>query len=259
MSAQVEWFDRLAPATRFTFVFSSPPDGPFLFNNPRTAPFESTKRRRPLCDVDGTEFLGKKKRRLRLNLITSRLSKPFSSPASNVADHGIKKVTVWKRGCGTVPWVAKDNLRKMAVMNCVKNQVEEMKMGAEKRRREMMLPPPIETPVQTHAQLMCQMALRDIPLVKPRTPETSPSLPPSPLGLSNYDALDLEDEDFGISNWSDEEGSDDRMGFNTCSISTSRSTVKEENYDFLDEMDGIPPDGVDVAQHEAPQHRWWGF
>lgn len=257
MSAQVAWFDHLAPARRFTFVFSSAPHGPFLFNYPRTPPFESTKRRRPLCDVDGTEFLGKKKRRLRLNLITSRLSKPFSSPASNVADHGIKKVTVWKRGCGTVPPVAKDNLRKMAVMNCVKNQVEVMKMGAEKRR-EMMLPPPIEAPVQTHAQLMCQMALRDISLVKPRTPESSPSLPPSPLGLSNYDALDLE-EDVGISNWSDEEDPDDRMGFDTCSISTSRSTVEGENYDFLDEMDGIPHDGVDVAQHEAPQHRWWGF
>lgn len=259
MSAQVAWLDRLAPATRFTFVFSSPPHGPFLFNNLRTSPFESTKRRRPLCDVDGTEFLGKKKRRLRLNLITSRLSKPFSSPASNVADHGIKKVTVWKKGCGNVLPVAKDNLRKIAIMNCVKNQVEVMKMGAEKRRREMMLPPPIETPVQTHAQLMCQMALRDISLVKPRTPETSPPLPPSPLGLSNYDALDLEDEDFGISNWSNEEDSDDRMGFDTCSISTSHSTIEGENYDFLDEMDGIPHDGVDVAQHEAPQHRWWGF
>lgn len=259
MSAQVAWFDCLAPATRVTFVFSSPPHGPFLFNNSNTPAFESTKRRRPLCDVDGTDALGKKKRRLRLNLITSRLSEPFSSPASNVVDHGIKKVPARKKGSESVPAIAKDNLRKVAIMNCVEKRVEQMKMGAERRKREMMLPPPTELPVQTHAQLMCQMALRDISLVKPRTPETSPPLPPSPLGLSNYDALDLEDEDFGINDWRDDEEADDWMGDDTCSISTSRSTVEGENYDFLDEMDGIPHDGVDVAQHEAPQHRWWGF
>ena len=220
---------------------------------------ESTKRRRPLCDVDGTDTLGKKKRRLRLNLITSRLSKPFSSPASNVVDHGIKKVNAWKKGSGTIPAIAKDNLRKVAIMNCVKRQIDEMKMGGERRKREMMLPPPTETPVQTHAQLMCQMALRDISLVKPRTPETSPSLPPSPLGLSNYDALDFEDEDFGISSWSDDEEANDRMDFGHSDVGTQRSAIDGDNYDFLDEMDGIPHDGVDAAQHEAPQHRWWGF
>ena len=203
--------------------------------------------------------MGKKKRRLRLNLITSRLSKPFSSPASNVVDHGIKKVNVWKKGSGTVPAIAKDNLRKVAIMNCVKRQIDEMKMGAERRETEMMLPPPIETPVQTHAQLMCQMALRDISLVKPRTPETSPSLPPSPLGLSNYDALDFEDDDFGISSWSDDEDANDRMDFGHSDGSTTRSAIDGENYHFLDEMDGIPHDDVDAAQHEAPQHRWWGF
>ena len=144
-------------------------------------------------------------------------------------------------------------------MNCVKRQIDEMKMGAERRETEMMLPPPIETPVQTHAQLMCQMALRDISLVKPRTPETSPSLPPSPLGLSNYDALDFEDDDFGISSWSDDEDANDRMDFGHSDGSTTRSAIDGENYHFLDEMDGIPHDDVDAAQHEAPQHRWWGF
>lgn len=44
------------------------------------------KRRRPAHDVDGphTEFLGCKKRRLRRDLITSRLSRPYSMPATHI-------------------------------------------------------------------------------------------------------------------------------------------------------------------------------
>lgn len=44
------------------------------------------KRRRPLHDVDGlnTAHLSSKKRRLRLHLITSRLSQPFSLPATHI-------------------------------------------------------------------------------------------------------------------------------------------------------------------------------
>lgn len=44
------------------------------------------KRRRPTHDVDGphTELLGCKKRRLRRDLITSRLSRPYSMPATHI-------------------------------------------------------------------------------------------------------------------------------------------------------------------------------
>lgn len=52
----------------------------------REGPRQGVKRRRALSDVDGphTAGLGCKKRRLRRNLITSRLSKPFSMPASHI-------------------------------------------------------------------------------------------------------------------------------------------------------------------------------
>ncbi|KAF2103907.1 hypothetical protein NA57DRAFT_50766 [Rhizodiscina lignyota] len=57
------------------------------------------KRRRRLTDVEGdrTSALLRKKRRLRLTLITSRLSRPFSSPATNIVDRGQNKAAVWAR------------------------------------------------------------------------------------------------------------------------------------------------------------------
>ncbi|RKU44114.1 hypothetical protein DL546_002743 [Coniochaeta pulveracea] len=51
-----------------------------------STPEQALKRRRPTSDVDGpnTATLGCKKRRLRRNLITSRLSRPFSLPATHI-------------------------------------------------------------------------------------------------------------------------------------------------------------------------------
>lgn len=61
-------------------VFSFPPD------RQSHIPRQGIKRRRPLSDVDGpnTATVGCKKRRLRRNLITSRLSRPFSLPATHI-------------------------------------------------------------------------------------------------------------------------------------------------------------------------------
>jgi len=71
-----------------------------------------------------------------------------------------------------------------------------------------------------------------------------PPLPPSPLGLSNYDALDIEDEIL----------EDDEHGEHSSSIVYSDFNVMDptravdgDNYDYLDELDGIP--------HEMPEER----
>ncbi|KAI3399481.1 hypothetical protein diail_6743 [Diaporthe ilicicola] len=87
-----------SPPERTPFLFLSAPSSPLpsprslgrhAFTSPerppdltRTAP----KRRRALHDVDGpyTGSLGCKKRRLRRDLITSRLSRPYSSPATHI-------------------------------------------------------------------------------------------------------------------------------------------------------------------------------
>lgn len=54
------------------------------------------KRRRPLSDVDGGASESKKKRRLRSNLTTSRLSRAFSSPATYIYDRYRSK-SAWAR------------------------------------------------------------------------------------------------------------------------------------------------------------------
>ncbi|KAK2605745.1 hypothetical protein N8I77_008560 [Diaporthe amygdali] len=68
-----------SPGTQGHHAFTPPERPPDLT---RTAP----KRRRALHDVDGpfTGSLGCKKRRLRRDLITSRLSRPYSSPATHI-------------------------------------------------------------------------------------------------------------------------------------------------------------------------------
>lgn len=259
MAAQVAWYDGGALNT-FKFTFSAEPRLPFRFDSSHAILQEhgAIKRRRPLWDVDGRTEFGKKKRRLRLNLITSKLGKPFSSPASHVADHGVKKVTELA-GRGNLV-LENGHLRKTALANCVRKRVDDMK-ALSVRARALVLPSPPHflrspQPVRTHSQLMCQTALRDVAAVRPRTPETSTSLPRSPLGQSNYDALDLEDEEeFGATYESDEDGN---YAGSRASGSTKapRTLIEGENYDFLDDMDGISHDGADTC--EAPETRWWG-
>lgn len=65
------------------------PQGRHAFTSPEQPPEltrSAPKRRRALHDVDGphTGSLGCKKRRLRRHLITSRLSRPYSSPATHI-------------------------------------------------------------------------------------------------------------------------------------------------------------------------------
>jgi hypothetical protein len=82
------------------------------------------------------------------------------------------------------------------------------------------------------------LALREIGVQKPRYHELP--LPPSPLGLSNYDALDLEDELDGPT------GEHQNGIERTCSIYTDFNimnpcTAGDDDYDYLDALDGISP------------------
>jgi hypothetical protein len=60
-------------------------------------------------------------------------------------------------------------------------------------------------------------------------------LPPSPLGLSNYDALDLEDE---LQHEENDGGSTVYSDFNFL----NPVDVGVDEYDYLDELDGLPPE-----------------
>ncbi len=80
-------FGDLSPSFTFTPV-TTPLSNTFTFPVIQNQPFRGTccKRRRASHDVDGpnTGSLGSKKRRLLRYLITSRLSQPFSMPATNI-------------------------------------------------------------------------------------------------------------------------------------------------------------------------------
>ena len=102
----------------FTFAVSPLPAMALTFP-PRPAPPHAQKRYRALTDVDGERScLRKKKRRLRLFLITSRLSLPFSQPATNIIDRGNSKIAVWAKQKA----LGRNLLRKAAILNRIKRQ-----------------------------------------------------------------------------------------------------------------------------------------
>ncbi|KAF2264797.1 hypothetical protein CC78DRAFT_568040 [Lojkania enalia] len=236
----------------FTFV-PSPQPGMVLLFPPRPAPIKSRKRCRALADVDGElSSLQKKKRRLRLFLITSRLSPEFSSPATNIVDRGTSKIAVWAKQKA----LGRNLLRKAAILNLIRRRAFHAKetddglggvlVEQEREQKQLQLaklafmygshdthtrpvlqrtgsvPLTAAVRIEDHFELSGDP---DISLPR-RSPSPSPSdteaeestyrspneaysylpphaqiprrlylpLPPSPLGLSNYDAFDLEDD-----------------------------------------------------------------
>lgn len=223
--------DKDSSRESFSFTFSAAPNLKFSFDRPISVPALTNrpfKRRRALSDVDGGGNEGRKKRRLRLHLITSRLSRPFSQPASNIVNRGISKIAVW----GKNKALSRNMLRKAAIMNRVR-----MRMDAAKNFMRLEQERTRET-----------LALREIVVQKPRYHETP--LPPSPLGLSNYDAFDLEDE-MGDD---DQEGGIERCvaiysDFNIMNPMSSN----EDAYDYLDALDGISPEDLPDTPPPPPE------
>ncbi|KAI9785332.1 MAG: hypothetical protein M1839_000350 [Geoglossum umbratile] len=162
-----------AQAEVFTFSATVPSSPRFSFprvSSPRpTQPpvQNSRKRHRPLADIDGEGKGGfmKKKRRLRLMLITSRLSRPFSAPPTHIVDRGSSKIAVLAKGKA----FGRNMLRKAAIMNRVKKHIEALEAKG-------------QTLVRRHDSFAQILRQQFIPL------------PPSPLGISKYDMLDMEDE-----------------------------------------------------------------
>jgi len=190
------------------------------------------KRRRALSDVDGDGNEGRKKRRLRLYLITSRLSRPFSQPASNIVNRGISKIAIWGKKNKAL---GRNTLRKAAIMNRVR-----LRMDAAKDFMRLQQEKGKET-----------LALREIVVQKPRCHELR--LPPSPLGLSNYDAFDLED-DMGDD---DHEGNE---GIERCSSIYSDFNIMNpisvdggDAYEYLDALDGISPEDLPDTPPPPPE------
>ncbi|KAF2468841.1 uncharacterized protein BDR25DRAFT_357208 [Lindgomyces ingoldianus] len=216
---------------------------------PRPSPPRPRKRCRAVTDVDGEySCLHKKKRRLRLFLITSRLSPQFSHPATNIVDRGSSKIAVWAKQRA----LGRNLLRKAAILNRIRRQAIQAKetnggLGrvlVEQEREQKQLELARLAFVYGSHDTHTRPVLHRVPSVSlgdhfelsrdPASGHSSPTpssptssdggedeasscsspndayfyaspraqslrksyipLPPSPLGLSNYDAFDLEDE-----------------------------------------------------------------
>lgn len=112
-------FDSIIEYQQSPFVFSPPslPDMGLTFL-PRPLP-RPRKRSRAATDIDGEHScMQKKKRRLRLFLITSRLSPQFSHPATNIVDRGSSKIAVWAKQRS----LGRNLLRKAAILNHIRHR-----------------------------------------------------------------------------------------------------------------------------------------
>lgn len=223
--------DQESSRETFSFTFSAGPALKFSFGTTLPVPVLANrpfKRRRALSDVDGDGNEGRKKRRLRLHLITSRLSRPFSQPATNIVNRGLSKIAIW----GKTRAPGRNDLRKAAIMNRVRLRMDAAKdfMRLEQERSRETL------------------ALREIVVHKPRCHDFP--LPPSPLGLSNYDALDLEDD---IAD--DEDGT----VIERCSSIYSDFNIMNptsgdgDGYEYLDALDGIWPEDLPDTPPPPPE------
>ncbi|CAE7022869.1 hypothetical protein PTTW11_03496 [Pyrenophora teres f. teres] len=127
-------FDILAPPEGpSTLDFTTPLPKPdmnltFLPKPPQSGPW---KRSRAIADIDGEHSCTqKKKRRLRLVLITSRLSPQFSHPATNIVDRGSSKIAVWAKQKA----LGRNLLRKAAILNGIRRRNILFKGGSGGRR-----------------------------------------------------------------------------------------------------------------------------
>ncbi|KAI9872147.1 MAG: hypothetical protein M1830_002020 [Pleopsidium flavum] len=209
------------PAHRLSFSSTSSPEStkpPLGHRRP--------KRSRPLTDIDGegSEHVRKKKRRLRLDLITSRLSRPYSAPPSHIISRGTSKIALWAKQKA----LGRNLLRKAAIMNRVRQRVVAAK-EVEQRRMELA----------RQAFLYDDRSADLYTLADGRRRYQSPSdhvphrhyipLPPSPLGLSNYDAFD--DEDYPHSDGEHEEAEDQSVHSDFNILEPSESVI--DDYDSL--------------------------
>ncbi|TVY43103.1 hypothetical protein LOCC1_G004519 [Lachnellula occidentalis] len=214
----------------FRFTFSARPSIKFCFDRPKAISIPCNrpfKRRRALSDVDGDGNEGRKKRRLRLQLITSRLSRPYSQPATNIVNRrGSKFVVLGAQNKA----LGRSELRKAAIMNRVRMRIDEVKDFIRLENERGRAP----------------LSMREVVLQKPRMHELP--LPPSPLGLSNYDAFDLEDD---IN--ADEDGTKRVSGIYSDFNIMNPITSDGDDYDYLDAIDGIETQALPDSPPQPPE------
>ncbi len=199
-----------------------------LLNDSESTPTKLLKRSRPRTDVDGegSENMQRKKRRLRLHLITSRLSRPYATPPTHINSRRAVRVGVWARQ----RVLGQDLLRKAAILNSIRIK----KVAAKEAQQQRPEVANIST-LYDHLNKLkfssladCGRTHRSIRLLEFSAQQFIPP-PPSPLGLSNYDAFDQDDDILGEE--ADEVAGSDTIYSDFSVLDPASSDV--EDYDSL--------------------------
>ncbi|KAI4287582.1 MAG: hypothetical protein L6R35_003160 [Caloplaca aegaea] len=152
------------------------------------------KRHRLDTDVDGEDSVGlqRKKRRLRLHLVTSRLSRPYATPPTHILTRQSRRPGSWLRPRDRI----RSPLRRAAILNAIRVKRTPAKSFGRKEANLLSGLRPPKEPIHTEVDLITQgIRIPRGPMPNGCLPQQYVPTSPSPLGPSNYyDALDDEDD-----------------------------------------------------------------
>ncbi|KAI4125737.1 MAG: hypothetical protein LQ338_004101 [Usnochroma carphineum] len=185
--------DSAVPPTAIPSPRILPPIFPLAIRE--SSPQSILKRPRVETDVDGEDSVHsqRKKRRLRLNLITSRLSQPYATPTTHIISRHSRRPLPWIRPRNPI----RSPLRRAAILNAIRIKRAPAKNFGPKETNLLTGLKPQKELDHTEVDLITQgvRTLRG-PMPDGCSPRQHLPPSPSPLGPSNYDALDEEDEQF---------------------------------------------------------------
>ena len=163
-------------------------------NRERDAQIPQRKRSRDLADVDGDDSntTQRKKRRLRRDLITSRLSRPYASPATHIISRNAVRLGIWTGR----RYIGRNVFRKAAILNSMRrekaNQFAERGIKLPKATSFRAIDGPVNSDIAAvDKKSSRELAANNLPLqlgANEPNPVSSPA-------TTNYDVFDDEDID----------------------------------------------------------------
>ncbi|KAL8763696.1 MAG: hypothetical protein Q9184_000591 [Pyrenodesmia sp. 2 TL-2023] len=198
----VEWQPRQCTSLTDHLVHSTatastqiPPTSFPLTIRESNAPQSNLKRHRVETDVDGENSVeSKKKRRLRLDLVTSRLSQPYATPTTHIITRKFPRPGPWAKPRTRV----RSPLRRAAILNAIRiRRAPAKNFGPWETNLLTGLKPQTELD-HTEVDLITQgVRTPRGPMPNGCSPQQYLPPPPSPLGPSKYyDALDDDDDPY---------------------------------------------------------------
>ncbi|MCJ1428000.1 hypothetical protein MMC29_005907 [Sticta canariensis] len=210
--------------------------------SPGPEPSPLLKRARPRADVDGegSENTQKKKRRLRLYLITSRLSKPYASPATHIISRSALRVGIWARQ----KVLGRNLLRKVACLNSIRIKRVAAREAEQRRSAFARIASMCDDVYVTDLGIVanCSRKQQSSPMAASLPRQYNPPSP-SPLGLSNYDAFDYEDDPVDEDDDDDDASGNDLVYSDFSAISADDSNSDDNSY--------FDPFGSDESEQPA--------